>query len=96
MSSPIGTLADAIVAYVDAHKSDILAAAAAENANVAALVENAALNFIQTKQPALYPFLQGTIKGAGPQLVTFLGGEEAALFAITDAALHAEAVKLGG
>ncbi len=96
MATPVGQLADAIVAYVDAHKTEALAYLATENVVVANLVETAVLNYIQTKEPALYPFLQGVIKGGGPQLVTLLGGEENALFVVIDAALHAEATKLGG
>jgi hypothetical protein len=96
MSSPIGSLADALVAYVDANKTAILALAAGENLSISSLVESTVLALVQKDFPALYPFLQGSIKGAGPQIITFLGGEEAALFAVVDAALHTEATKLGG
>ena len=99
MLGPIeGQLADAAMAELSAHKTDLLAAANAAGVKAIDAVSEVVLGALPTHGFAslVRPFLAKAITDAEPQIIALLGGEEEALFAAAQAALAAFAKAHGG
>ena len=90
-----GQIADAFVSLYESNRTGLTALIKSKNVTIVAFVESAAEQLV-AKNPMLQLVFQGEIKGAGPQLIAYLGSEENAAYAALDASLRSEAKTLGG
>ena len=93
-----GQLADAAIAELDAHKTELIADANAAGIKAIDAVSETLLADLPTRGfgALLRPFLAKAITNAEPQIIALLGGEEAALYTAAVVALEAFAKTHGG